>query len=98
MSKTIEIPDIAQYEDTDSELAKLNIMQLLSDNKILTRKFKKVMKQIIEQDKRIDKAIEYLKDNACYENTISELFCDDLDTDSCMELLNILRGKDETNN
>ena len=41
---------------------------------------------------KIDKAIEYLKDNACYENTISELFCDDLDTDSCMELLDILRG------
>lgn len=43
---------------------------------------------------RIDKAIEYLKDNACYENTISELFCDDLNYDNCMELLKILRGEE----
>lgn len=54
-----------------------------------------VLNYINELEYNRDKAIEYLKDNACYENTISELFCDDLDTDSCMELLNILRG--ETN-
>lgn len=49
---------------------------------------------IEELQKRIDKAIEYLKDNACYENTISELFCDDLNYDDCMELLKILRGEE----
>ena len=42
---------------------------------------------------RINKAIEYLKENACYiENNI---FVDDLCCDECMELLNILRGEDK---
>lgn len=114
MSKTIEVKEIAQYEETDSILAKNTIGRLTNevrtaydrgycdcsrhDRDILERKhqqlehIEQVNKKLYE---RIDKAIEYLKDNACYENTISELFCDDLDTDSCMELLDILRGKDE---
>ena len=32
MSKCIEVPNIALYEDTDSELAKYTIMQLQEEN------------------------------------------------------------------
>lgn len=35
MSKCIEVPNIALYEDTDSELAKYTIMQLQEENKQL---------------------------------------------------------------
>lgn len=91
MSKTIEIPDIDMWEETDSELAKLNIIQLLSDNEILTRKFKKVMKQITEQDKKINIAIKYIKqyciDDEFYVNlTKKEKYI--------IDVLNILEGKD----
>ena len=79
MSKTIEIPDIAQYEETDSELAKYSIQELTS----LVIKFKEQNKQlvnvILNQDKIIDKAIEILKlcNSKCAKETID-----------------ILRGKD----
>ena len=42
------------------------------------------------QDK-IDRAIEYLKDNACY--TDNNDFVDDLRYDCCKDLLNILKGE-----
>ncbi len=48
-----------------------------------------------EKDKyksRIEKAVEYLKGNACYIE--SNIFVDDLCCNECMELLNILEGKD----
>ena len=41
---------------------------------------------------RIDKAIEYLKNNACFSD---KYFCDDLDTYECKELFNILQGSDK---
>lgn len=43
--------------------------------------------------KRFLKAIEYLKDNADYEQDTNQ-FCDDLNYDLCSELLNILTGED----
>jgi len=77
------------------------LKKLEQENKQLKERYERLKQEHIdtitrneEKQQRIDKAIEYLKDNACYENTISELFCDDLDTDSCMELLDILRGED----
>lgn len=110
MTKIIEVPDVAQWEETDSELAKYTIGKLQEENKQLKEQLKYLRKnQYLNQVKwerdfneylvkelktKLDKAIEYLKDNACYENTISELFCDDLNYDNCMELLNILRGED----
>lgn len=65
----------------------------IQDRAMLTQLEVDLSNLCIKRRNIIRKAIEYLKYNACYENTISELFCDDLDTDSCMELLNILRGE-----
>lgn len=46
MSKCIEIPNIALYEDTDSELAKYTIMQLQEENKQLKDKFNQIIEEI----------------------------------------------------
>lgn len=98
MTKTIKIPDIAMWEETDSELAKYNIQQLTNDNKELLKtyddleeQYKSLMKQIIEQDKRIDKTIKYITSNE---------WAKDYKLSSCRtHLLDILRGeKDENNN
>ena len=50
-------------------------------------------KYYFDLKERIDKAIEYLKYNACYEED-TKIFCDDLNYDLCSELLNILEGED----
>lgn len=47
--------------------------------------------EVEKQEQRIDKAIEYLKENACIDEDV-EYFCDDLRYDECKELLNILKG------
>lgn len=44
-----------------------------------------------ELKQRIDKAIEYLKENADYDG---DEFCGDLRYDYCEELLDILKGSD----
>lgn len=49
MNKTIEIPDIAQWEETDSELAKYNIQQLTNKIKEYEDRFK-VIKKIVEDN------------------------------------------------
>ncbi len=54
------------------------VISLYNDNKILKA--------------RIDKAIEYLKENACYTDN-NEFVCD-LRYDNCEELLDILKGSD----
>lgn len=53
------------------------------------RNFNETMNK--ELKSRIEKAVEYLKGNACY--TESNIFVDDLCCDECMELLNILNGE-----
>ena len=45
--------------------------------------------------KRIIKACDYIKENACYSD---EKCCDDLNYDECDELLKILRGEDDRSN
>lgn len=50
--------------------------------------------EVEKQDKRIDKAIEYLKENACIDEDV-EYFCDDLRYDECKMLLDILKGVDK---
>jgi DNA repair ATPase RecN len=85
MSKTIEVPDIAQWEETDSELAKYTIQQLLKTYDDLEEQYKSLMKQIIEQNKRIDKAIEYI-------NNYMPNY--DFDHYNLEKLLNILKGED----
>lgn len=78
-------------EEEIRELVRQSMLETLKTNLDSTMIFTYVK----SLEDKIEKAIEYLKDNACYENTISELFCDDLDTDSCMELLDILRGEED---
>ena len=48
--------------------------------------------EILQQ--RINKAIEYIKENACYDKDIKKC-CDDLNYNECDELLEILEGKNE---
>ena len=52
-----------------------------------------LMKNDLQQ--RIDKAIEYLKENACYDDGE---FCRDLIYYECKELLDILKGSDKDEN
>ena len=49
-------------------------------------------KDIERLNNKIDKAIEYLKENACYTDN-NEFVCD-LRYDNCEELLDILKGSD----
>lgn len=42
----------------------------------------------------INKAINFLKENACIDEDV-EYFCDDLRYDDCKKLLNILKGEDK---
>ena len=93
MSK--EIKDIAMWEETDSELAKYNIQQLLKTYDDLEEQYKSLMKQIIEQDKRINKAIEILE-KRIEEN--EEIDYVDMTGKSYInyqkEIIDILRGED----
>lgn len=50
-------------------------------------------KEIDRLNNIIDRAIEYLKDNACYNDMGN--FNDDLDYDKCGDLLDILKGSDK---
>jgi len=54
MSKTIEIPDIAQWEETDSELAKKNIIELSSNIKYHIDFNKKLIDEINRLEMIID--------------------------------------------
>lgn len=83
MSKTIEVPDIAMWEETDSELAKYSIQELTS----LVSKFEEQNKQLVNaisnQDKKIEKAIEYIEQEPI-----------DDEIEYTTRLLDILRGED----
>ena len=54
----------------------------------------KIMEMYKECKKRIDKAIDFLKKNACIDEDV-EYFCDDLRYDDCKKLLEILKGEDK---
>ena len=83
-----EIPDIAMWEETDSELAKYNIQQLLKTYDDLEEQYKSLMKQIIKQDKRIDKAIEYI------EKALKDDYSEFMYMSEPKDILDILRGED----
>jgi hypothetical protein len=112
MNKTIEIPDIVQWEETDSELAKYTIQSLSSLIKNQEEQLKANDLMINELINRIDKAIELLEElisdtkgiiNAYNyedkEETIKR-YIEDLETDikHYEHLLDILRGEDNDNN
>lgn len=65
------------------------------ENLILDDSIKQI-DELEELQQRIDKSIEYLKDNACYEED-TNIFCDDLRNDNCKDLLDILKGEYEKN-
>ena len=53
-----------------------------------------ILNKIINLQERNEKAIEFIKENACY--GIKEKCClDDLNYDDCDKLLNILQGEDK---
>ena len=106
MSKTIEIPDIAQWEETDSELAKKNILKLSSSIKYHIDFNKKLIdeinrlemtidiknKRIDELNKRLDKKGKRIDKAIEYINKYMPNY--DFDHYNLEKLLNILRGKD----
>ena len=51
-------------------------------------------KEIERLNNIINKAIDFLKENACIDEDV-EYFCDDLRYDDCKKLLNILKGSDK---
>lgn len=78
-----EIKDIAQWEETDSELAKYSIQSLSSLIKNQEEQLKANDLMINELINRIDKAKEFIINETTYSA------CDEMD-----KLLYILRGKD----
>lgn len=63
-------------------------LELYKDNQ------KHLIKQLEEKDKRINKAIEFIKGNAMYSED-EKICCDDLYTSDCDNLLEILKGSDK---
>ena len=94
------------------QLSNISCKYLLEKIEKLEDEKQKLEKIIIEQDEeqrklfnhiakddyksRIDKAIEFIKENADYCD--SGTFCSDLRYDECLELLSILRGEDKDDN
>lgn len=68
------------------------VIELQQENKDNEQLIETQLRGLEKQKQIIDKAIEYLKGNACYIE--SNIFVDDLCCDECMELLNILKGED----
>ena len=52
---------------------------------------KRLQKEIERLNNIINKAIDFLKENACIDEDV-EYFCDDLRYDDCKKLLDILKG------
>ena len=63
MTKNVEIPDVAMYEETDSELAKYHIQQALDRVQDLKEQIKDLFDEYLELKDRIDKAIEEINKN-----------------------------------
>lgn len=88
---------LIQLQKENEELKKCNRESITFLNQddirdILIRKDSK----IFNLQQAIDKAIEYIKENACYitDGKNKEMCVDDINYDECMELLNILRDED----
>ena len=67
-----------------------NGMTMLKTVEMITTPY---LEEIERLNNIIDRAIEYLKDNACYNDMGN--FNDDLDYDKCGDLLDILKGSDK---
>lgn len=77
-------------------LDELNTVRPEKLNENAKRLFEAIMKIADERDdlqQRVDKGIEFLKQNAIIDEDI-EQFCDDLRYDDCKKLLDILKGND----
>ena len=61
---------------------------------VLLKRISNLEFEVEEKDRRIDKAIDFLKENACIDEDV-EYFCDDLRYDDCKKLLEILKGEDK---
>lgn len=94
MNKIIEIPNIVMYEENDSELAKYSIQELTSLVIKFKEQNKQLVKAILNQDKKIDKAIEYCEDITSREIDISDTDYDLGEDSVARDILDILRGKD----
>ena len=82
------ISDILNNLQEENENLKdyLKIMEKGKDNNL---------NRFLDYKQRNEKAIEYIKENATYDEEY-KVFCDDLRYDDCLDLLNILKGdKDE---
>lgn len=104
MTKRIKIPDIAQWEETDSELAKKNILELSSSIKYHIDFNKKLIdeitrlemtidiknKRIDELNKRLDKKGKRI--NKAIEFVEKEPIDDEIEYTT--RLLDILRGEE----
>lgn len=94
-SKTIasiilaDIERIEKQEKQEKEIKKLN-KQLENLEKLNNANYQ----SFIEVNNIINKAIDFLKENACIDEDV-EYFCDDLRYDDCKKLLNILKGEDK---
>lgn len=77
-SKTIneQLPTFNYYKDRYCSYE----LELINDRKEIER-----------LNNIINKAIDFLKENACIDEDV-EYFCDDLRYDDCKKLLNILKG------
>lgn len=81
MSEKIVLREIT-YEQMSTLVTELKTNNFVKD------------KEIERLNNIINKAIDFLKENACIDEDV-EYFCDDLRYDDCKKLLNILKGSDE---
>lgn len=95
-----EIPDIAMWEETDSELAKYKIQALNSlvnsykkQNEFFEASIKHIEQVNTNLYKRIDKAIEYCEDITSREIDISDTDYDLGEDSVARDILDILRGE-----
>ena len=90
-----------QINKINESLYQANI-DLVDKNKKLENEIEKLKQRLeIEIDisdgmlKTIDRAIDFLKKNACIDEDV-EYFCDDLRYDECKKLLDILKGSENS--
>lgn len=81
MSEKIVLREIT-YEQMSTLVTELKTNNFVKD------------KEIERLNNIINKAIDFLKENACIDEDV-EYFCDDLRYDDCKKLLNILKGEDK---
>ena len=79
-----------------SVIDEINILEYIDELEKVKEDYIKSLDKLDVLEDRIDKAIEYIEENACYEED-TKIFCDDLRYDECLKLLDILRGEDENN-